>query len=115
MRLANIQFEFLPDGAGLKVVLPGKTKALARIVPDETYPTLWRVVRPNGRLSDMVNRTRAKDVAWGLAESAVFTGEAKQPESEPPFYGHFFQAPASPVRLSSSRVSGSPISLPSSA
>jgi hypothetical protein len=33
------------------------------IVPDEYYPQMWRVRRPNGSLSDMVNRTRAKDAA----------------------------------------------------
>ena len=33
------------------------------IVPDQKYPTMWRVRRPDGTLSDMVNRTRAKDAA----------------------------------------------------
>jgi hypothetical protein len=36
VRLANVQFEFVPDGeGGLKCCRPGKTKALARIVPGE--------------------------------------------------------------------------------
>jgi hypothetical protein len=35
---------------------------------------MWRVVRRDGSLSDMINKTRAKDVAWGLAESVVFVG-----------------------------------------
>ena len=52
------------------------TKALAHIVPDKTYPGMWRVVRPDGSLSDIVNKTRAKDVAWGLAENAVYLGNA---------------------------------------
>jgi hypothetical protein len=52
------------------------TKALAHIVPDKTYPGMWRVVRPDGLLSDMVNKTRAKDVARGLAENAVYLGNA---------------------------------------
>jgi hypothetical protein len=51
-------------------------KALAHIVPDKTYPGMWRVVRPDGSLSDMVNKTRAKDVAWGVAENAVYLGIA---------------------------------------
>jgi len=35
-----------------------------RIVPDEKYPTvMWRVERPDGTLTDMVNRARAKDAA----------------------------------------------------
>lgn len=33
------------------------------VVQDELYPTMWRVCRPDGSLSDMVNRTRAKDAA----------------------------------------------------
>jgi hypothetical protein len=52
------------------------TKALAHIVPDKTYPGMWRVVRADGLLSDMVNKTRAKDVASGLAENTVYLGNA---------------------------------------
>lgn len=33
------------------------------IVQDEKYPTMWRVRSPDGSLSDMANRTRAKDAA----------------------------------------------------
>jgi hypothetical protein len=77
MRLANIQFEFLPDGKGLKCCGHGSSRALARLVPDQTYPNMWRVVRANGSLSDMVNKARAKDVAWGTAESRVFMGDRR--------------------------------------
>ena len=73
--LKRVQFEFRPDGDGLKCCLPGKAKALARIVPDKIYAGMWRVVRRDGSLSDMVNKARAKDAAWGLAETAVFLGE----------------------------------------
>jgi len=52
------------------------TKVLAHIVPDKTYPGMWRVVRADGLLSDMVNKTRAKDVASGLAENALYLGNA---------------------------------------
>lgn len=30
---------------------------------DDKYPSMWRVHTPNGRISDMVNLTRAKDAA----------------------------------------------------
>jgi hypothetical protein len=33
------------------------------IVPDERWPSMWRVRSPDGTLSDMVNRARAKDAA----------------------------------------------------
>jgi hypothetical protein len=41
----------------------GSTRALTTIEPDRTYPDMWRVRRRDGSLSDMVNRTRAKDAA----------------------------------------------------
>jgi hypothetical protein len=75
MRLTNIQFRFLPDGDGLKVCKPDRMQALARIVPDQVHAGMWRVVRANGQLSDMLNKARAKDVAWGMAETKVFLGE----------------------------------------
>jgi len=37
-----------------------------QIVPDATYPGMWRVQYPDGRLSDMVNKTRAKDAAKSI-------------------------------------------------
>jgi hypothetical protein len=67
MRLANVQFEFRRDGAGLKCCLPDRAKPLACIVPDERHAGMWRVVRRDGSLSDMVNLTRAKDAARGIA------------------------------------------------
>jgi hypothetical protein len=76
MRLGVAVFQFLADGEGLKGCTMTNTKALAHIVPDKTYPGMWRVVRLDGSLSDMVNKTRAKDVAWGLAENAVYLGNA---------------------------------------
>jgi hypothetical protein len=44
----------------------GRRKML-RIVPDEEYPGMWRVEFSDGKLSDMVNRTRAKDAAISIA------------------------------------------------
>ena len=41
----------------------GSSRTLISIERDSTYPNMWRVRRPNGTLSDMVNRTRAKDAA----------------------------------------------------
>jgi hypothetical protein len=78
MRLANIQFEFLPDGDDLKCCRHGSRRALVRIVPDKVYPSMWRIVRADGTLSGMVNLARAKDAAWGLAERRVFLGEDRR-------------------------------------
>jgi hypothetical protein len=33
------------------------------LVRDTDWPNMWRLRRPNGQLSDMVNLTRAKDAA----------------------------------------------------
>lgn len=96
MRLAIAQFRFLPDGSGLKVCLPGKTTALARLVPDENYAGMWRVVRPTGGLTDMVNKARAKHIAWGVAETATYLRLPSQ--QEPAKNGHFFEGSAPPVR-----------------
>ena len=40
---------------------------VAGIVPDGRWPAMWRVCRPDGSLSDMVNLTRAKDAAVSIA------------------------------------------------
>jgi hypothetical protein len=36
------------------------------IVPDDSYPGMWRVRKQDGSLSDMVNRTRARDAARSI-------------------------------------------------
>jgi hypothetical protein len=45
------------------------------IVPDTKYPSMWRVRHPDGQLSDMVSRVRAKDAAVHLCQG---TGESAQ-------------------------------------
>ena len=53
--------------------VPKPASAHTRLVPDKIYPGMWRVVGPSGTLSDMVNKARAKDVAWRLANPMVST------------------------------------------
>ena len=43
-----------------------KTPAIS-VVPDKIYPTMWRIKHRDGRLSDMVNLSRARDAAVALA------------------------------------------------
>jgi hypothetical protein len=52
---------------GDAVVRRGRKTPVVRIVPDAKYPGMWRVEYPDGRLSDMVNKARAKDAALALA------------------------------------------------
>src|SRR5262249_991041 len=48
-------------GRGSRLYLNGKI--VARIIADETYQKMWRVVGPDGSLSDMANVARARDAA----------------------------------------------------
>jgi hypothetical protein len=45
----------------------GIGQVMATTIPDSTWPGMWRVRMPDGRLTDMVNLTRAKDAAHALA------------------------------------------------
>jgi hypothetical protein len=51
--------------------LRGSRTPILCVVPDPKYPAMWRVEYPDGRLSDMVNRTRAKDAARSIALQAL--------------------------------------------
>ena len=42
-------------------------RLLATLERDRTWPAMWRVRLPTGHVTDMVNRTRAKDAAATLA------------------------------------------------
>jgi hypothetical protein len=47
----------------------GQTQApLVWVEPDSVHPNMWRIVWPDGRVSDMVNLARAKDAAMALCE-----------------------------------------------
>jgi hypothetical protein len=58
---------------------------------------MWRVIRPdNGSLSDMLNLVRAKDLAFGMAETATYL--RLSPKPQPAEIGHFFEDTRPPVR-----------------
>jgi hypothetical protein len=40
---------------------------MMHVVPDETYPSMWRIKRSDGSLSDMTNLTWARDGALTVA------------------------------------------------
>src|SRR5262245_5999975 len=50
-------------------------RTLLRIVRDRVYPEMWRVRLPGGGLTDMVNRTRAKDAALSIAHRLLNMSE----------------------------------------
>ena len=55
---------------------------MAEIVHDARYPEMYRFrLLPDGELSDMVNRTRAKDAAALAAVTALNKKEAQKVEA----------------------------------
>ena len=54
-----------PEGWALHCV--GRQDAVVHVVPDATWPGMWRVRDADGRLSDMANLTWARDGAIAAA------------------------------------------------
>jgi hypothetical protein len=50
-------------------------RTLVRIERDGVYPEMWRVRLPDGGLTDMVNRTRAKDAALSITHRLLNMSE----------------------------------------
>src|SRR5215813_9491510 len=65
-----------------------------KIVPDSKYPNMYRIVLPDGRLSDMLNLSRAQDAA------ARFEKIAPAPPSPKPITGPRIDITISPGRKS---------------
>jgi hypothetical protein len=67
---SNAQVEYTYGVYGLVwhgVVLKRGRRVLGSIERDAAFPRMWRVRLPSGRLTDMVNLTRAKDFACSTA------------------------------------------------
>ena len=52
------------------------------VVQDERYSSMWRVQSPDGSVSDMVNRTRAKDAAMAMLDRDLRSAESGQGGSQ---------------------------------
>jgi hypothetical protein len=61
--------QWLPTADGLKLKRSGCV--VAEVVPDERYPSMFRVNLLGRPISDMVNLSRAKDGALRLADHAL--------------------------------------------
>jgi hypothetical protein len=60
------------EAGGVHVLHLGKrTTTLLHVVPDKSYPSVWRIRFPDGSLSDMANLTRAKDAALYIAVATL--------------------------------------------
>jgi hypothetical protein len=70
-RTLSLGLKWHQDGDGY-ALSHGRRRAMLHVVPDAKYPgILWRVRHPDGRLSDMVNLSRAKDAARAIALAAL--------------------------------------------
>ena len=65
-------------------VLYFKRRKMFEVVQDAKYPKMWRVRYPDGQLSDMVNLTRARDAAAGLALAALNSRGEETPRRASP-------------------------------
>ena len=60
------------------------SRVVGEIVPDQKYPNMWRIVGCDGSLSDMVNRTRAKDACEAHFEGSTRRRRGRQRPLEAP-------------------------------
>ena len=51
---------------GDRLALKGRASPAVEIVPEDSYPGMWRIRTQDGSLSDMVNRSRARDAARSI-------------------------------------------------
>jgi hypothetical protein len=59
---------------------------MVRIVPDAKWPRMWRMILPDGQISDLANLSRIKDAAADICDRgpprrnrAYFKWKAEQP------------------------------------
>ena len=62
-------------GTRLIVQGGGRNAPSAEIVPDGQWPDMWRVKRPDGSVTDMVNLSRARDAAKAILLTALNSQE----------------------------------------
>jgi hypothetical protein len=62
-------YDWRPSGGLWKLIRSGRVVAM--VVPDLGLPFLFRIKLPDGSTSDVVNLTRAKDAAVGLADATL--------------------------------------------
>jgi hypothetical protein len=57
------------SGAPWTLIQSGRVVAM--VVPDQCFPSMFRIEFPDGFISDMLNLTRAKDAALSLADATL--------------------------------------------
>jgi hypothetical protein len=66
----------------LAIVVAEHIRAVPQVVPDATYPGMWRVRWPDRSLSDLTNLARAKDAAARFMESEERRQRGRQSPSD---------------------------------
>jgi hypothetical protein len=65
--MARVYSSFDLEWRGDALCRVGSRTPIVTIVPDDRYPQMWRVRRPDGSLTDMLNITWARDAARSFA------------------------------------------------
>jgi hypothetical protein len=76
---------------GDQLLLRAGRRLLAAVERDSEWPGMWRVRLLNGDLSDMANRTRAKDAAQLLALATLNSAQGKLHETIAPRRGAVYR------------------------
>jgi hypothetical protein len=72
------------DGRRYTLHQGSRKSVLVSVEPDAKWPGMWRVRKPDGSLTDMVNLTRAKDAAMSIAANHLNLQQAETPPGGPP-------------------------------
>jgi hypothetical protein len=75
------------------VAMPSKKIHRPKVAPDAAHPGMWRVQRPDTRLSDMTNLTRAKDAVACFMETEERRQRERQSPSEDRLYAKTVRQP----------------------
>jgi hypothetical protein len=57
-----------PPAAGYALHYGNAQATMVRVVPDDQWPRMWRMIWPDGQLSDMANLSRIRDAAAVICE-----------------------------------------------
>jgi hypothetical protein len=104
--IGGYAFPDAPD-IGLR---PKQTAPIEALVPDAVRPGMWRVRRPDGTLTDMMNLARAKDAALSTAKAGNAAQEPNRTiEAQKPLrHSDYEEAPEEPLPVPSGPYGISP-------
>jgi hypothetical protein len=81
---------------------------MLRVVPDATWPGMWRVEISDGRLSDMANWTRIRDAAMSIALAELNLEVKETARVAPPMRQNRPDDPRGPERMVANHLQNHP-------